>query len=137
MAINRNSDDSLSINDILRQVGITPGTTIDFASLGTLLGAGNSNHVLPDSFVGKTLTLSAGSISVSPSGTLSFAIAGESKTLTVTSNGVFLITDIPSWLSVSPIAATGSTSVTLYASPNSDLGTSTKVGGPSVLGRQA
>ena len=134
MAISKNSDDSLSVNDILKQVGITPGTTIDFASLGTLLGAGNSNHVLPDSFVGKTLTLSAGSISVSPSGTLSFAIAGETKTITVTSNGVFLITDIPSWLSVSPIAAIGTTTVRLYASPNSDLGTNSRTATLNFLG---
>lgn len=134
MAINKNSDNSLSINDILRQVGITPGTTIDFASLGTLLGAGNSNHVLPDSFVGKTLTLSANSISVSPSGTLAFAIAGETKTITVTTNGVFLITDIPSWLSVSPIAATGTTAVRLYASPNSDLGTNSRTATLNFLG---
>lgn len=134
MAISKNSDNSLSINDILRQVGITPGTTIDFASLGTLLGAGNSNHVLPDSFVGKTLTLSANSISVSPSGTLAFAIAGETKTITVTTNGVFLITDIPSWLSVSPIAATGTTAVRLYASPNSDLGTNSRTATLNFLG---
>jgi len=133
MAISRKSDGSLGLNDILIEIGANKGDTIDFVSLASALGIPTSNITLPDSFIGKSLSLTAPSATVSPS-TLSFVSSGEEKPIQVTANGLYRLSNLPNWIVTDKTFANTTSTFNIRATNNSLLGTETRTGSISVLG---
>lgn len=137
MAINRNSDNSLSMDDILRQIGARPGDAVDFISLASVMGINTTPGnpiVLPDSFVNKSLTLSASTLTRNPT-TLEFSNIGASLGMTITSNGVYRISEYPSWLVFDKtFAGSGQTLFSVFAGDNSQLGSINRSGTITITG---
>ena len=91
MAISRKSDGSLGLNDILIEIGAQKGDVIDFISLADALGVSTSNIVLPDSFIGKTLSLKKSVVSELNGNTFDAVKGGTRRTMAdtlCTSNGI-------------------------------------------------
>lgn len=130
MAISRNDDNSLDLNSILEQIGARSGDQADFISLGEALGLDvtqGNDVILPGSFVGKDLSLTATTITVSPIG-LQFDATDEAETLSVSSNGIFRVSSAPSWVSLNRTFGTGQTSISVFPRSNDDIGNLERTG---------
>ena len=134
MAISRKPDGSLGLNDILIEIGANKGDTIDFVSLASALGMPTSNIVLPDSFIGKSLSLSSLSATASPT-TLSFLSAGEEKPIQITATGLYRLSNLPNWIVADKTFASSTSTFNIRATDNSLLGTETRTGSILVVGR--
>ena len=133
MAISRKSDGSLGLNDILIEIGANKGDVIDFISLASALGMSTSDIVLPDSFVGKSLSLTSTSATTNPS-SLSFISTGEEKTVSVSASGLYRISNLPNWIIFDKTFSDGTFTFNVRASDNSLLGTDTRTGSILVIG---
>lgn len=137
MAISKNSDGSLSMDDILRQIGGKPGDAVDFISLASVMGINTTPGVpivLPSSFENKSVTLNATTISRNPI-SLTYSNTGNTLGLSVTSNGVFTISSYPPWLVFDKtFAGSGTTLFSISAGDNSILGSVARSGNITIQG---
>ena len=133
MAISRKSDGSLGLNDILIEIGAQKGDVIDFISLADALGVSTSNIVLPDSFIGKTLSLTSNSATTNPS-SLSFISIGEEKSVSVSASGLYRISNLPNWIVFDKTFSNGTFTFNVRANDNSLLGSDTRTGSILVIG---
>lgn len=126
---NSNSSYYISAKTISNDLGLPLSTQVDLRTIAILtnfkteaqLTLGSKQNVSMLDFDGKSFALSATSISVSPSST-SFSNTGGTRDITVTSNGSFLLSNVPEWLFFVPSFGRSSTTLTLYASNNANLG---------------
>lgn len=126
---NSNSSYYISAKTISNDLGLPLSTQVDLRTIAILtnfkteaqLTLGSNQNVSMIDFDGKSFALSATSISVSPTST-SFSNVGGNRAITVTSNGSFLLSNVPDWLFFVPSYGRSSTTLTLYASNNANLG---------------
>ena len=126
---NANSSYYISAKTISNDLGLPLQTQVDFKTIAILtnfkteaqLSIGSGANVSMMDFNGKSFALSATSISVSPTST-SFSNTGGNRAITVTANGSFLLSNVPDWLYFVPSFGRSSTTLTLYAIDNTNLG---------------
>lgn len=136
MAIEKNSDNSLGLDDILQQIGGNRGDQIDLISLASVMGVDTTPGnpiILPDTFVGKTVSLSATSLTTDPS-SLTFNQVSSGFNVTVNTNGVFKILSAPSWISVDRTFGRGETVIFIFPENNNSLGSDTRNGNIVFIG---
>ena len=141
--INGESREVLGLNDILDQIGARPGTRIDFLSLADVTGIPLVENdiknpiILPDSFIGKDVVLSAETITLSRS-TYAYPLSGGSVSVTITttpSNGVFSLGGNPSWVVPIVTFGKGSTTITFYGLDNSAINSDARSGSVKFYGK--
>lgn len=124
------SSGALGIREILNDIDGDISSRADLIGLGVIVGAsagvigGGDNVIMPGDFYGEDISLTATTISASPT-SHAFSNTGGDVTITISSNGIFRLSNVPSWAFVTPTyGASSTTSLIIAAGGNSALGAS-------------
>jgi hypothetical protein len=122
------SSGALGIREILNDIDGDVSSRADLIGLGVIVGAsagvigGGDNVIMPGDFYGEDISLTATTISASPT-SHAFSNTGGEVTITISSNGIFRLSNVPSWAFVTPTyGASSTTSLIIAAGGNSALG---------------
>ena len=124
------SSGALGIREILNDIDGDISSRADLIGLGLIVGAtagvigGGDNVIMPGDFYGEDIQLTATTISANPT-SHAFSNTGGEVTITISSNGIFRLSNVPSWAFVTPTYGSSSTtSLIIAAGGNSALGAS-------------
>ena len=140
MAITGSNPGPLSMDNILTGIGDEAGEQIDFVGFGYLIGAtdgvvgSGDSVILPDDFWGQDVNKTATSISVSPT-TKVLNNSSHNFNITVTSNGIGKVSNIPEWVDVSETYFTGNTTLNFTVDTNASLGSQNRSGTLDFVGQ--
>lgn len=129
----------LSLDDILDQVGAVSGESVDFIGLAEVIGIplvqndAKNPIILPDSFEGKDLSLSAGNATAYPT-SLEFNSVGGVRALSITATGVYRISSFPTWVSVDRSFARDSKIFSVSANRNDAVNSDDRSGNLVIVG---
>jgi hypothetical protein len=122
------SSGALGIREILNDIDGDVSSRADLIGLGVIVGAsagvigGGDNVIMPGDFYGEDISLTATTISASPT-SHAFSNTGGEVTITISSNGIFRLSNVPNWAFVTPTyGASSTTSLIIAAGGNSALG---------------